>query len=119
MPNKCCYCKFAVTDQKYTKNGFLWPHKNFFDEQTIYSSMAPRIAGLDKRNLDLQQIIVMPIPMNLTIMNVSHNELEFLPEWITDLSKIVTISAHHNRLKKLPYRWRSLNKKTGIFELTF
>ena len=46
----------------------------------------------------------MPIPSNLTILSVSHNQLQSLPEWITDINKIVTISAHHNLITKLPYR---------------
>uniref|UniRef100_A0AC35GDY6 PPM-type phosphatase domain-containing protein n=1 Tax=Panagrolaimus sp. PS1159 TaxID=55785 RepID=A0AC35GDY6_9BILA len=53
---------------------------------------------------ELTQVIVMPIPSNLTILSISHNSLSFLPEWITDLHKVVTISAHHNQISKLPYR---------------
>uniref|UniRef100_A0A7E4VMT8 PPM-type phosphatase domain-containing protein n=1 Tax=Panagrellus redivivus TaxID=6233 RepID=A0A7E4VMT8_PANRE len=55
-------------------------------------------------NNELTQVVVMPVPHNLTILSVDHNKLESLPEWVTDLNRIVTISAHHNLLTKLPYR---------------
>uniref|UniRef100_A0A1I7ZCU3 PPM-type phosphatase domain-containing protein n=1 Tax=Steinernema glaseri TaxID=37863 RepID=A0A1I7ZCU3_9BILA len=52
----------------------------------------------------LDQIVVMPVPMHLNVYSVAYNRFETLPEWLTDLPHIVTISAHHNRLKYLPHR---------------
>ncbi|KAK0416541.1 hypothetical protein QR680_012550 [Steinernema hermaphroditum] len=52
----------------------------------------------------LDQIVVMPVPMHLNVYSVAYNRFETLPEWLTELPHVVTISAHHNRLQYLPHR---------------
>ncbi|TKR77402.1 hypothetical protein L596_018385 [Steinernema carpocapsae] len=52
----------------------------------------------------LDQVVVMPVPMHLNVYSVAYNRFEALPEWLTELPHIVTISAHHNCLKYLPHR---------------
>ncbi|KHN77064.1 Protein phosphatase PHLPP-like protein [Toxocara canis] len=53
---------------------------------------------------DLSQAIIMPIPIHLIVFCIPYNRLVSLPDWITDLPQIETISVHHNFIKHLPYR---------------
>ncbi|EJW70334.1 hypothetical protein WUBG_18757, partial [Wuchereria bancrofti] len=46
----------------------------------------------------------MPIPIQLIVFSISFNRFTSLPEWLTDLQYIETISAHHNFLRHLPSR---------------
>ncbi|VDM42032.1 unnamed protein product [Toxocara canis] len=48
--------------------------------------------------------IIMPIPIHLIVFCIPYNRLVSLPDWITDLPQIETISVHHNFIKHLPYR---------------
>ncbi|VDK70361.1 unnamed protein product [Onchocerca ochengi] len=53
---------------------------------------------------ELSQVIIMPVPIQLMIFSVSYNRFTSLPEWLTDLQYLETISAHHNNILYLPYR---------------
>uniref|UniRef100_A0A915BNH5 PPM-type phosphatase domain-containing protein n=1 Tax=Parascaris univalens TaxID=6257 RepID=A0A915BNH5_PARUN len=53
---------------------------------------------------DLSQAIIMPIPIHLIVFCIPYNRLVSLPDWITDLPQVETISAHHNSIRRLPYR---------------
>ncbi|EFO23985.2 hypothetical protein LOAG_04501 [Loa loa] len=55
-------------------------------------------------NNELSQAIIMPIPIHLVVFSISFNRFTSLPEWLTDLQYIETISAHHNLILYLPYR---------------
>ncbi|VIO92581.1 Uncharacterized protein BM_BM8058 [Brugia malayi] len=55
-------------------------------------------------NNELSQVIIMPIPIQLIVFSISFNRFTSLPEWLTDLQYIETISAHHNFLRYLPSR---------------
>ncbi|VDM97626.1 unnamed protein product [Thelazia callipaeda] len=53
---------------------------------------------------DLSQAIIMPVPVQLIVFSIAHNHFSSLPEWLTDLPQIETISAHHNLITYLPQR---------------
>lgn len=46
----------------------------------------------------------MPVPIQLVVFSISFNRFASLPEWLTDLQHIETISAHHNLILYLPHR---------------
>ncbi|KAF8357496.1 phlp-2 [Pristionchus pacificus] len=52
----------------------------------------------------LETLIVMPIPQSLHTLDVSHNRLSSLPDWLSDLSSLEQIDASHNLLRTLPIR---------------
>ncbi|XP_014669516.1 PREDICTED: PH domain leucine-rich repeat-containing protein phosphatase 2-like [Priapulus caudatus] len=52
----------------------------------------------------LQALYVTPLPENLKLLDVSHNELNKLPDWVCDLYKLESLRASHNRLSLLPNR---------------
>ncbi|CAG9536191.1 unnamed protein product [Cercopithifilaria johnstoni] len=55
-------------------------------------------------NNELSQAIIMPVPIHLVIFSISFNRFTSLPEWLTDLQHIETISVHHNLILYLPHR---------------
>ncbi|VDK72014.1 unnamed protein product, partial [Litomosoides sigmodontis] len=55
-------------------------------------------------NNELSQAIIMPVPIRLVVFSIPSNRFTSLPEWLTDLQHIETISAHHNLLLHLPHR---------------
>ncbi|KAM3715875.1 Protein phosphatase PHLPP-like protein, partial [Dirofilaria immitis] len=55
-------------------------------------------------NNELSQAIIMPVPVHLMVFSISFNHFTSLPEWLTDLQYIETISAHHNLILYLPCR---------------
>ncbi|GMR41970.1 hypothetical protein PMAYCL1PPCAC_12165, partial [Pristionchus mayeri] len=52
----------------------------------------------------LESLIVMPIPQSLHSLDISHNRLSSLPDWLSDLSSLEQIDASHNLLRTLPIR---------------
>ncbi|GMS89094.1 hypothetical protein PENTCL1PPCAC_11269, partial [Pristionchus entomophagus] len=52
----------------------------------------------------LEMLIVMPIPHSLHSLDISHNRLSSLPDWLSDLSSLEQIDASHNLLRTLPLR---------------
>ncbi|VBB33867.1 unnamed protein product, partial [Acanthocheilonema viteae] len=55
-------------------------------------------------NNELSQAIIMPVPIQLVVFSISFNRFTSLPEWLTDLQHVETISAHHNFILYLPQR---------------
>lgn len=53
--------------------------------------------------------MVMPMPVQLQCLRVSHNLLQTLPSWLTELPSLNTVDASHNRLSQLPARWSLLS----------
>uniref|UniRef100_A0A0K0DIL8 LRRCT domain-containing protein n=1 Tax=Angiostrongylus cantonensis TaxID=6313 RepID=A0A0K0DIL8_ANGCA len=48
--------------------------------------------------LVLDCLIVMPVPLHLVFIDISHNNFDSLPDWICDLPQIECLRVHNNRL---------------------
>ncbi|VDM64707.1 unnamed protein product [Angiostrongylus costaricensis] len=66
----------------------------------------------------LDCLIVMPVPLHLVFIDISHNIFDSLPDWICDLPQIECLIVHNNRLTNVPNRLRhlnvSFNRLTGL-----
>ncbi|GMT18961.1 hypothetical protein PFISCL1PPCAC_10258 [Pristionchus fissidentatus] len=52
----------------------------------------------------LDTLIVMPIPQSLHTLDISHNRLLSLPDWLSDITSLEHIDASHNLIRTLPVR---------------
>ncbi|KAE9421141.1 hypothetical protein Angca_008075, partial [Angiostrongylus cantonensis] len=52
----------------------------------------------------LDCLIVMPVPLHLVFIDISHNNFDSLPDWICDLPQIECLRVHNNRLTNVPNR---------------
>ncbi|XGW17715.1 hypothetical protein V3C99_002365, partial [Haemonchus contortus] len=63
----------------------------------------------------LDCLIVMPVPLHLVFIDVSHNKFDVLPDWIGDLSQIDCLRVNNNRLTSLPDRLFSVQSMRYLF----
>ncbi|CAL1294638.1 unnamed protein product, partial [Larinioides sclopetarius] len=61
-----------------------------------------RLRTLQADGNGLEAIICKQLPLYLERLDISHNNFEFLPEWITEAKSLHTISADHNHLSHVP-----------------
>ncbi|GIX74814.1 protein phosphatase PHLPP-like protein [Caerostris darwini] len=61
-----------------------------------------RLRTLKADGNELETISCKQVPLYLERLDISHNNFEFLPEWITDAKSLHTISADHNNLSHVP-----------------
>ncbi|XKL61561.1 hypothetical protein PGB90_008618 [Kerria lacca] len=54
-------------------------------------------------NNKLKTLTISPPPIFLQRLNLSHNELELLPEWLSTCKLLQKVVVSHNRLTELPY----------------
>nr|XP_046242770.1 PH domain leucine-rich repeat-containing protein phosphatase 2 isoform X2 [Scatophagus argus] len=52
----------------------------------------------------LTAVNIYPVPNQLTLMDLSQNLLEYLPDWVCDCRKIEMLDVTHNLLSELPSR---------------
>ncbi|PAV70538.1 hypothetical protein WR25_08434 [Diploscapter pachys] len=52
----------------------------------------------------LDTLVIMPVPLHLTMLSLSHNHFDSLPEWIADLPQLVQLQVNNNKLAALPER---------------
>uniref|UniRef100_F7G0V1 protein-serine/threonine phosphatase n=1 Tax=Ornithorhynchus anatinus TaxID=9258 RepID=F7G0V1_ORNAN len=53
---------------------------------------------------ELVHLDVCPVPNFLTLMDLSRNRLENVPEWVCDSPKLEVLDVGHNRIRELPAR---------------
>ncbi|XP_066504233.1 PH domain leucine-rich repeat-containing protein phosphatase 2 [Hoplias malabaricus] len=59
---------------------------------------------LHANNNRLATVNIYPVPNQLTVMDMSWNLLEYLPDWVCDSRKIEVLDVSHNLLLELPAR---------------
>ncbi|EYC46253.1 hypothetical protein Y032_0403g824 [Ancylostoma ceylanicum] len=52
----------------------------------------------------LDCLIIMPVPLHLVFIDISHNNFDSLPDWLCDLPQIDCLRVSNNRLSALPDR---------------
>ncbi|XP_014674681.1 PREDICTED: PH domain leucine-rich repeat protein phosphatase 1-like, partial [Priapulus caudatus] len=74
------------------------------NQLVLLQASGTSLKQLHARHNSLQSIYVTPLPENLRILDVAHNELGKLPDWVCDLWRLEKLNASHNRLTLLPNR---------------
>ncbi|CAL8351779.1 unnamed protein product [Merluccius merluccius] len=59
---------------------------------------------LHATNNRLNMVNIYPVPNQLTHMDLSRNQLEYLPDWVCDSRKMEVLDLEHNILTELPSR---------------
>ncbi|XP_059927962.1 PH domain leucine-rich repeat-containing protein phosphatase 2 [Gadus macrocephalus] len=67
------------------------------------------LSGLGLRTLQaasnrLNMVNIYPVPNQLTNLDLSRNQLEYLPDWVCDSRKMEVLDIAHNALTELPSR---------------
>uniref|UniRef100_H3CE91 protein-serine/threonine phosphatase n=1 Tax=Tetraodon nigroviridis TaxID=99883 RepID=H3CE91_TETNG len=53
---------------------------------------------------ELQQLVISPVPFNLSYMDISRNHMEALPDWLCEAKKLEVLDVSHNLIADLPAR---------------
>ncbi|KAL6449254.1 hypothetical protein ACFW04_000712 [Cataglyphis niger] len=88
--------------------------RNHLTELTLCGrNLVSLIAGNNK----LKKLTVEPVPTNLEHLDVSYNNLDALPEWMTELPALRVLFASHNALTALPDRLLSQPSRLEVLHL--
>ncbi|KAJ8383582.1 hypothetical protein AAFF_G00219620 [Aldrovandia affinis] len=60
------------------------------------------LKGLYASTNELSQLLVYPVPGNLTYMDVSRNRLDSVPDWVCESRRLEVLDLSHNRICELP-----------------
>ncbi|XP_028977431.2 PH domain leucine-rich repeat-containing protein phosphatase 1 isoform X2 [Esox lucius] len=68
-----------------------------------------RVSGIALKSLhaahnELRELEVFPVPENLTVLDVSRNRLDCVPDWVCDSVKLEVLNVSHNDIQELPVR---------------
>uniref|UniRef100_A0A673YE94 Leucine-rich repeat protein SHOC-2 n=1 Tax=Salmo trutta TaxID=8032 RepID=A0A673YE94_SALTR len=68
-----------------------------------------RVSGLALKGLhtaqnELRVLEVFPVPESLTVVDVSRNRLDCLPDWVCESTRLEVLDISHNNIKELPIR---------------
>ncbi|TNM98203.1 hypothetical protein fugu_014449 [Takifugu bimaculatus] len=62
------------------------------------------LKGIYASSNELQQLVISPVPSNLTYMDISRNHMEALPDWLCEAKKLEVLDVSHNLIAELPAR---------------
>ncbi|XP_076010618.1 PH domain leucine-rich repeat protein phosphatase 1-like [Genypterus blacodes] len=62
------------------------------------------LKGLHAAHNELRQVEVQPVPENLTVLDLSWNKLDRVPDWVCDSSRLEVLDINHNSVTELPVR---------------
>ncbi|XP_056132501.1 PH domain leucine-rich repeat-containing protein phosphatase 1-like [Lampris incognitus] len=62
------------------------------------------LKSLHAAHNELKQLEVYPVPENLTVLDVSWNELDCVPDWVCESSRLEVLDINHNSVTELPIR---------------
>ncbi|XP_071010683.1 PH domain leucine-rich repeat protein phosphatase 1-like isoform X2 [Oncorhynchus clarkii lewisi] len=68
-----------------------------------------RVSGLALKGLhtaqnELRALEVFPVPESLTVVDVSRNHLDCVPDWVCESTRLEVLDISHNHIKELPIR---------------
>uniref|UniRef100_A0A4W5RH31 PH domain and leucine rich repeat protein phosphatase 1 n=1 Tax=Hucho hucho TaxID=62062 RepID=A0A4W5RH31_9TELE len=68
-----------------------------------------RVSGLALKSLhtaqnELRALEVFPVPESLTVLDVSRNHLDCVPDWVCESTRLEVLDISHNNIKELPIR---------------
>ncbi|XP_034438093.1 LOW QUALITY PROTEIN: PH domain leucine-rich repeat-containing protein phosphatase 1-like [Hippoglossus hippoglossus] len=62
------------------------------------------LKSLHAAHNELKQLEVQPVPENLTVLDLSWNKLECVPDWVCESSRLEVLDISHNSVTELPIR---------------
>ncbi|XP_044056328.1 PH domain leucine-rich repeat-containing protein phosphatase 1-like [Siniperca chuatsi] len=65
------------------------------------------LKSLHAAHNELKLLEVQPVPENLTVLDLSWNKLECVPEWVCESSRLEVLDINHNSVTELPIRLMS------------
>ncbi|XP_055331496.1 PH domain leucine-rich repeat-containing protein phosphatase 2-like [Paramacrobiotus metropolitanus] len=74
------------------------------NQTTLMHLSGAVLCYLNVSNNSLQKVNISPIPANLLHLDLSHNALTLLPDWIGELRRMETLICNFNHLTSLPSR---------------
>ncbi|XP_065213412.1 protein phosphatase PHLPP-like protein [Planococcus citri] len=73
--------------------------RNKISELTLNGTSLTSVTAAHNK---LKSLTVSPAPNHLQHLNVSYNEIEKLPDWVSESNSLKGVNCSHNRLRELP-----------------
>ncbi|KAJ7986347.1 hypothetical protein DPEC_G00338980 [Dallia pectoralis] len=71
---------------------------------TILRVSGTALKSLQAAHNELRELDVFPVPENLTLLDVSRNRLDFVPDWVCESIRLEVLNVSHNDIQDLPVR---------------